>query len=278
MLSKGKKTGPLLCFITHFDIFPMLRPTQSSSWREKLIQPQQLRLGEEKGTKSLPYIGTGRCGWTIQDPSAFHSPWKAWLEWRQTSPQRKNGVHFYNQDNNKRSLQRSADVSFLPNEALDNHARIKRPLWTSRRRFLFMITSFLIRPPRQMHLQSAMATMKTDWKGNEKVQKRAGGKNFWQPSFAWEALTLSAVIKTIFWIWCLFLWTDVRKKPVSNLYKTRKHQYLIFNSHDTVFGLEQRFFSRCYRTLVAYQIYWYIHKYVVWYAPLWPFYRFLDCI
>lgn len=101
-----------------------------------------------------------------------------------------------------------------------------------------------------MHLQSAMATMKTDWKGNEKVQKRAGGKNFWQPLFAWEALTLSAVIKTIFWIRCLFLRTDVRKKPVSNLYKTRKHQYLIFNSHDTVFGLEQRFFRRCYQVLV----------------------------
>lgn len=42
--------------------------------------------------------------------------------------QRKDGVHFYNQDNNERPRQRSADVSFLPNEAPDNSAHIKSPL------------------------------------------------------------------------------------------------------------------------------------------------------
>lgn len=53
---------------------------------------------------------------------------KARLEWLQIGLQRKDGVHVYNQDNNERERQCSADVSFLPNEALDNRARIKRLL------------------------------------------------------------------------------------------------------------------------------------------------------
>lgn len=51
------------------------------------------------------------------------------------APRCSDGVHFffffflfYNRDDNERFGQRGADVSFLPNEAPDNRARIKRPL------------------------------------------------------------------------------------------------------------------------------------------------------
>lgn len=50
------------------------------------------------------------------------------FEWQQCGLQHNDGVHFYNQCNNERLLQCSADVSFLLNEALDDHALIKRPL------------------------------------------------------------------------------------------------------------------------------------------------------
>lgn len=138
-----RKTGLHFCFIVHFDIFPC-----SFYLRGRLravpdvTNQQQPLLGEEKGTKSFAV----HWGWEgrVNDsgPSAFHSRWKAWLEWRQTSLQRKDGVHFYNQDNNKRPRQRSADVSFLPNEARDNHARIKRPLWSGHTRFYLWLPPF----------------------------------------------------------------------------------------------------------------------------------------
>lgn len=49
------------------------------------------------------------------------------------APRCSRGVHFffspfYNRDDNEGFGQRGADVSFLPNEAPDNRARIKRPL------------------------------------------------------------------------------------------------------------------------------------------------------
>lgn len=49
---------------------------------------------------------------------------------------------FYNRDDNERFGQRSADVSFLPNEAPDNRARIKRPLWSSCTRFYLWLPLF----------------------------------------------------------------------------------------------------------------------------------------
>lgn len=74
---------------------------------------------------------SGRC--------AFHCRWKAWLERQQISLQCKDGVHFQNRDNNKRPQQRRADMSRLPNEAWENHARIKRPLETTHTGFHFWL-------------------------------------------------------------------------------------------------------------------------------------------
>ena len=141
-------TGSHFGFIVHFDVFSC-----SYYLRGRLrALPDEINSTMVRNRKRALKFAVHR-GWEgrVNDsgPSTFHSWWKAWLEWRQTSPQREDGVHFYNQDNNKRLCQCGADVSFLPNEALDNHAPIKSPLWTSQ--VLFMIASFLILLY-QMHL------------------------------------------------------------------------------------------------------------------------------
>lgn len=92
-------------------------------------------------SKSLPSTEMWRSRRTIQRPSAFHSPWKAWVEWLQSSLQRKDGEHFYNHGNNESPGQRSADVSLHPNEALDCCTHIKRPLWISPTR-VYLLLSF----------------------------------------------------------------------------------------------------------------------------------------
>lgn len=135
-------TGSHFGFIVHFDVFLLFllfeRQTKSTSWRE--INSTKVRNRKRALKFAVHRDWEGRLN--DSGPSTFHSRWKAWLEWRQTSPQREDGVHFYNQDNNKRLCQCGADVSFLPNEALDNHAPIKSPLWTSCTRFYLWLPPF----------------------------------------------------------------------------------------------------------------------------------------
>ena len=108
----------------------------------KLVHLQLPQLREEKGNGRF-VIHWDWKGWMSNSgPSSFHSQWKAWLEWRQTSLKRKDEVHFYNQDDNERPCRHSADTSSLPNEALDNHAHIKRPPWSYHTRFYLLLPPF----------------------------------------------------------------------------------------------------------------------------------------
>lgn len=70
----------------------------------------------KRPAESLLYIKTGRGGQAVQDPLPFTLSERPDVS---GSLQRKDGVHFHNHDNKERVHQCGADVSFLPNEALD---------------------------------------------------------------------------------------------------------------------------------------------------------------
>lgn len=110
-----------------FAVLGKLRLNQSSCCEKSIqLSAAMVRRGKGQQTFTVHWRWEGQ----VKDsgPCAIHSPWKAWFERQQTSLRRKDGVHFYKQDNNKRPHQRGTDVSFLPNEAPDNCTRIKRPL------------------------------------------------------------------------------------------------------------------------------------------------------